>query len=109
MTGTKQVVWLHCEVKTPPFSTTARQQAGFLLRKLQSGENLSLPASRPMPDIGVHCHELRIKDAEKNWRIMYRLDTDAIVIMHVFNKTTRQTPANVIDICQKRLKQYDEI
>lgn len=109
MAEAKQTVWLKCGVKTPPFSTTARLEAGFLLRKLQEGKILSLPASRPMPDIGLHCHELRIKDAEKNWRIMYRVDTDAVVIMHVFNKTTRKTPPSVIDICQKRLKQYDEV
>lgn len=108
MTRAKHTVWLHCEVKTPPFSAAARSEAGFLLRRLQCGEKLSLPASRPMPSIGDDCHELRIKDAGKNWRIMYRVDADAIIIMHIFNKTTRQTPVSVIDICQKRLKQYDK-
>ena len=48
----KPLAWLHGEVKTPPFSQTARVEAGFLLRKLQDGETLSLPHSRPMPSIG---------------------------------------------------------
>ncbi|MCC3456521.1 MAG: hypothetical protein JGK24_29725 [Microcoleus sp. PH2017_29_MFU_D_A] len=60
----KPIVWLSGEVKTPPFSTDARIQAGFLLRKLQDGENLSMPLSRPMPSIGERCHELRISDSE---------------------------------------------
>jgi hypothetical protein len=34
----KPVVWLHGEVKTPPFSAKARQEAGMLLRLLQKGE-----------------------------------------------------------------------
>jgi hypothetical protein len=59
-TPEKPLVWLHGEVKTPPFSKSARLEAGYLLRALQKGEILSLPHSKPMPDIGVHCHELRI-------------------------------------------------
>ena len=58
----KPLVWLHGVVKTPPFSTKARLEAGFLLRKLQLGEALELPHSRPMPNIGKNCHELRISD-----------------------------------------------
>jgi phage-related protein len=81
----KPLVWLHGEVKTPPFSQEARLEAGFLLRRLQQGENLELPHSRPIPSIAVHCHELRIRDVDKNWRIIYRIDDDAIVIVEVFN------------------------
>ena len=107
----KPLVWLSGEVKTPPFSTDARIQAGFLLRKLQDGENLSMPFSRPMPSIGAHCHEIRLADSEtsKDWRIIYRIDVDAIIIVDVFNKTTNKTPDSIIEKCKKRLKQYDQI
>ncbi len=107
----KVVVWLSGEVKTPPFSASARIEAGLLLRRLQEGENLSMPASRPMPSIGAHCHELRINDsdADKQWRIIYRIDSDAIVIADVFQKTTQKTPKLAIKNCQRRLKLYDEI
>ena len=60
-----------------------------------------------MPSIGIHCHELRIRDVEKNWRIIYRIDDDAIVLVEVFIKTTRATPKKVIAVCKKRLSQYD--
>jgi phage-related protein len=60
-----------------------------------------------MPSIGTRCHELRIRDADKNWRIIYRIDDDAILIVEVFNKTTRSTPKNVIEVCKKRLSKYD--
>jgi hypothetical protein len=50
-------VWLHGEIETPPFSQEARVEAGTLLRRLQEGEMLELPHSRPMPSIGKQCHE----------------------------------------------------
>ncbi len=107
----KEIVWLSGEVKTPPFSQLARIESGSLLRQLQEGEFLSMPTSRPMPSIGKHCHELRIHDSENNkeWRIIYRIDDDAVVILDVFAKTTQKTPKQVIDNCQKRLKLYDEL
>jgi phage-related protein len=105
----KPLVWLHGEIKTPPFGEEARSEAGVLLRRLQKGENLSLPHSRPMPMIGEHCHELRIRDREKNWRIVYRVDPDAIVIAEVFPKMTQQTPKPVIDTCKRRLRRYDDL
>jgi phage-related protein len=103
----KPLIWLHGEVKEPPFSRAARIEAGFLLRRLQSGEKLSLPWSRPMPSIGARCHELRIPDEKANWRIVYRIDTDAIVIVDVFEKKQQKTPRTVIDTCKRRLRMVD--
>jgi phage-related protein len=104
----KPLAWLHGEVKTPPFSKAARVEAGLLLRKLQEGETLSLPHSRPMPSIGPRCHELRINDRNATWRIIYCVDPDAIVILEVFKKTTAKTPVPVIDTCKRRLRMYDD-
>lgn len=104
----KPLVWLHGEVKTPPFSSEARIEAGTLLRRLQRGEKLSLPHSRPMPAIGQRCHELRIQDRDVTWRVIYRADTDAVIVVEVFPKKTQATPQQVIEVCQKRLRQYDE-
>jgi phage-related protein len=104
----KLVVWLHGEIKTPPFSRKARIEAGTLLRRVQEGEGLSMPVSRPMPSVGPRCHELRVPDETKNWRIMYRVDSDAVVIADVFPKTTAKTSKQVIDNCQRRLAIYDD-
>lgn len=101
-------MWLHGEIKTPPVSRGARLEAGVLLRRLQKGETLSLPVSRPLPSVGRRCHELRVRDRDAHWRIVYRIDADAIVILEVFRKTTRQTPLAVIEICRRRLKAYEE-
>jgi phage-related protein len=106
MTSSKPLVWLHGEVKSPPFSRAARVEAGFLLRRLQNGEMLEMPASRPMPMIGSNCHELRIDDGSVTWRIVYSVDSDAIVILDVFQKKSRTTPEHVIDVARKRLRAY---
>lgn len=106
----KPLVWLEGEVKSPPFSRDARIAAGVLLRRLQRGEMFGMPDSRPMPSIDARCHELRIDDAEsrKTWRIIYRLDADAIVIAEVFAKKTRATPKQVLDNARRRLRRYDQ-
>jgi phage-related protein len=103
----KRLIWLHGEIKTPPFSKAARLEAGFLLRRLQRGERLGMPHSRPMPSIGPHCHELRITDAAANWRIVYRQGPDTVVIAEVFMKKDRKTPAEVIAISRGRFRRYD--
>ncbi len=107
--GSKPLVWLQGEVKNPPFSQAARLEAGYLLRLLQEGESLGLPHSRPMPIIGARCHELRINDETGTFRIMYRADGDAVIILDVFRKKTAQTPQAVIAACKRRLRDYDRI
>ena len=104
----KPLAWLHGDVRTPPLSREARIETGFLLRRLQRGERLRMPQSRPMPSIGARCHELRINDADTTWRLVYRIDPDAIVITEVFAKKTEKTPKDVIQACKKRLKEYDD-
>jgi phage-related protein len=103
----KPLVWLHGEVKTPPLSAAARVEAGFLLRRLQQGARLDMPQSRPMPSIGARCHELRIPDVAATWRIIYRTDPDAVVVVDVFSKKSPQTPLSAIATCRRRLKEFD--
>jgi phage-related protein len=102
----KPLRWLHGEVKTPPMSVEARREIGMLLRELQDGEQPSMPHSRPLPGIGVRCHELRVNDRNKTWRLVYRIELDAIVILEVFEKKTNQTPRQIIETCQRRLMLY---
>ena len=103
----KPLVWLHGELKTPPLSRGARIEAGFLLRRLQRGESLGMPHSRPMPDIGARCHELRVLDKNATWRVIHRIDQDAIVLLEVFSKKSQKTPQVVINACRRRMKDYD--
>jgi len=103
----KPLVWMYGEITTPPFTENARIEAGYLLRQVQKGIKLSLPQSRPMPFIGTQCYELRINDKNLTWRIIYRIYSDAILILEVFEKKTNKTPKSVIDVCKQRIKRYE--
>lgn len=104
----KELFILHGDIETPPLSTNARRESGYLLRCLQEGEMLSAPLCKPMTTIGARCYELRVVDENKTWRIILRLDDDAVLVLDVFAKKTRKTPQGVIRNCQKRLRRYDE-
>jgi phage-related protein len=103
----KPLAWLHGEIRTPPFSAEARLEVGYLLRLLQRGQSLGMPVSRPIPSLGKRCHELRITDRAATWRIIYRVDSDAIVIAEVFSKKSRAIPDAVLEVCRRRFREYD--
>jgi phage-related protein len=109
--GDKPLAWISGELKTPPMSGEARIEGGVLLRRLQRGEVLSMPESRPMPIIGPRCHELRIDDVvqKKEWRIIYYVGRLAIAVLEVFPKDTRTTPDDVIRSCRRRLAEFRKV
>jgi phage-related protein len=104
----RPLAWLHGEIKTPPFTEEGRREAGYLLRLLQQGETLGMPQAEPLAIIGPRCGALRVRDGGHNWRIVYRVDVDAIVIVQVYAKKTRKIPDEIIAHCKQRLKDYDE-
>jgi phage-related protein len=106
VSGVKDLVLAGGVLQTPPMSMETRRETGFLLRLLQDGEKINLPRSRPMPAIGHGCHELRVQARNTTWRILYFIDTDAIVVLDVFAKKTERTPLAVINVCKQRLRSY---
>jgi len=66
-----------------------------------------LPQAEPLFVVGPRCGAIRVRDGEHNWRIMYRVDPDAILILDVYAKKTRRIPDEVIARCKRRLKNYD--
>lgn len=106
MPTAKKLVLRKTEIKTPPLSTAARVEIGQLLRRLLQGEMLPMPQSRPMPSIAPRVHELRVNDQDQTWRLIYRIDPDAIVVVELFSKKTPMTPLPTLERCQKRLKTY---
>jgi phage-related protein len=79
----------------------------MLLRFLQEGETPGMPQAEALPDVGPRCGALRIRDAEHNWRIVYRIDADAVLVLDVYPKKTRKIPDEVLRRCKLRLKRYD--
>ena len=105
----KPLRWMLGTLGTPPVGREARIDAGVLLRRLQRGDSVGMPDSRPMATMGRRVHELRVIDREtrKTWRIVYRIDPDAILVVHWFEKKTKTTPKRIVDLCIKRLGDYD--
>lgn len=108
LSRSKPLVWLSERPKTPPLSITARGEIGTLLRQLQEGDRIEMPSSRPMPTIDVKCHELRLKDGESRraWRLIYAIETEAIVVLSFFEKKTQKTPKKIIEVSRQRLQRY---
>ena len=40
---------------------------------------------------------------------IYRIDSDAIIIVDVFAKKTQKTPPDVIEVARQRFRDYDRI
>ena len=104
----KDLVFL-AGVNAPPLTSKSKRDAGFYLNRIQNGEMLALPISRPMPTIGPRVHELRLSDEAGDWRVVYRIDADEVIVVEVFKKTTPQTPKRVIDLCEQRLTAFDAL
>jgi phage-related protein len=103
----KQLRWLGDEITVPPFSKNATLAVGALLEVVALGGMPAMPHSRPMPSIGLRCHELRVSDDNRTWRVVYHIAVDAIVLLDVFCKKSRATPKHVIDRCKRRLRRYE--
>lgn len=62
-----------------------------------------------MPVIGSRRYELRVRHFQKNWRIVYRADPDAGLIVAVFAKATEETLEHLIDEYRDHLAAYDQL
>jgi phage-related protein len=103
----KRVEWLVDTWQSPPMGARARVAAGVLLKKVEHGIMVTMPHSRPMPSIGPRVHEFRVSDENRTWRIIYRIDSEAIVLVDWFEKKTQTTPQHVMEACRAKLKRYD--
>jgi phage-related protein len=83
------------------FPETARREAGYQLRRLQSG---LLPGDwKPMASVGPGVAEIRIHSRVEH-RIFYVAKfAEAIYVLHAFEKRTRQTPQAELELARKRL------
>jgi phage-related protein len=102
----KPLVW-RSEIKAPPLPRKARVELGYRLRLLQKGLLLAMPHCRPMIAIGKSCYELRLRDAGTNWRLVFRVDEDAVIVVGLFRKTSPSATGRLIAVSRRRLSEYD--
>jgi phage-related protein len=101
-----KIVWNKKTLKeVQSFPDPVKKELGYLLFKLQRGESLSMPHSRPMPSVSKGCSELRVKGEDGAYRVFYFLKIEnEIIVFHAFKKKTQKTSSKDIYLGKKNLK-----
>ncbi len=85
------------------FPDEARRAAGFELRAVQDG--LEPSDWKPMPVIGPGVKEIRIHVLGERRVIYVSKFRDVVYVLHAFQKKTRRTSAQDIDLARRRRRQ----
>ena len=94
-----------CTKEIQEFPEGVREDLADALARLDEGQNLSMPLSRPMPSIGSGVHELRFRDRQGIYRVIYFIKRSReIWLLHAFKKKTQATPQEKIDLAKQRMK-----
>lgn len=87
------------------FPVESRRAAGVEIDRVQRG--LTPADWKPMASVGRGAKEIRIKDANGAFRVVYVAQIgDAVYVLHCFRKTTEKTPLRDIRLAKKR---YDDL
>lgn len=98
-----------CQREINDLAQEIREDLADVLARLDAGQPLSMPLSRPMPGIGQGVHELRLRDRSGAYRVVYALVVLGIVhVLHAFKKTTRSTPQRNLDLARRRLSEIEQ-
>ncbi|BAO86927.1 type II toxin-antitoxin system RelE/ParE family toxin [Caballeronia cordobensis] len=104
MTNEKEIRWVGssyddiCE-----FPSIARREAGFQLGRLQVG--LDPEDWKPFNDVGSGVGEIRIRDINGIFRVMYVAKfEEAVYVLHCFEKRTQTTSKRDIEIAAIRYR-----
>ena len=95
-----------CRKEIEAFPEDIRGDLADALARLDAGLVLSMPLSRPMPNIGHGVHELRLKARAGVYRVEYAVvQRGTVHVLHAFKKTTQGTSARNLELALKRLKE----
>lgn len=88
------------------FPEQIKKELGLLIYRLQLGESLPMPQSRPMSSLGIGCHELRVTGEDGIYRAFYYLKIkDKILIFHAFKKSTQKTASRDVSQGRRNLRE----
>lgn len=87
-------------------SREIRQDLQDILEKLEIGLNLGMPHVKSLSSIFPGLCEIRIKDRNGQFRVIYFLKRDeAIYLVHAFRKKTQKLPNKEIQTILKQIKE----
>ena len=85
------------------FPQEPRKKAGFQLGKVQAG--LDPEDWKPFDDVGAGTKEIRIKDSQGIYRVMFVAKfEEAVYVLHCFQKKTQATTQHDKDIAEARYR-----
>jgi phage-related protein len=100
------VVLKQCQKEIDEFPARAKERLVDYLELLAVGEVLLPPASKSLSSIAKGLHELRMKDASGQYRVIYLMQSkSAIYLLHGFKKKTQHIELRVRKTIDERLKQ----
>jgi phage-related protein len=86
------------------FPAAARREAGHQLDQVQRG--LEPDDWKPMTSVGPGVREIRVRDQTGAFRVFYiAARTEAVYVLHAFQKKTQATPARELDLAAARLRE----
>ena len=99
----KSVAWIGDSRQTVKgFTPVARQRIGRQLARVQDG--LEPEDWKPMPSIGIGVKEIRVRE-NRAYRIIYvAMFSEAIYVLHVFEKRAQKTPKPDIELARTRFR-----
>ena len=88
------------------FPAEARRAAGFELWQVQCG---LMPSDfKPLLGVGPGAYEIRVH-VEGEWRVIYVAKfLDSIYVLHAFQKKTRKTRKEDLELAHRRYRQIKE-
>lgn len=89
------------------FPNEIRQQSGYELHKVQNGE---MPTDfKPMPTIGRGVMEIRLRDENGAFRIIYTAKIENMIyVLHAFQKKTQRTSQQDLNLAKQRLNEIKQ-
>lgn len=76
--------------------------AGFQIWRVQRG--LEPNDWKPMPSVGLGVQEIRIRTGAEHRVLYVARFAEAIYVLHAFEKRTRRTPKDSLDLAGQRLR-----
>ncbi|MEN8713244.1 MAG: type II toxin-antitoxin system RelE/ParE family toxin [Arenicellales bacterium] len=85
------------------FPEDARREAGYQLDKVQRG--IEPTDWKPMKMVGAGVTEIRIRDDQGIYRVIYISKyANTVFVLHAFKKKSQKTAKKDLEIARKRLK-----
>ena len=100
----KLVRWLgDSRERISKFPDAPRREAGYQLERVQAG--MAPVHRKPMPSVGLGVSEIRVRDSSGAYRVIYVAKfSEAVYVIHAFQKKARKTPKPDIDLAGQRFR-----